>query len=40
MRRWVSDDDGDDFAAVAGAEFDVLAGDHDAAAVIELPLST
>jgi len=28
----VLDDDGDDLAAVTGAELDVLAGDHDAAA--------
>ena len=31
----VFDDDGDDLAAVTGAELDVLAGDHDAAAGVD-----
>jgi hypothetical protein len=34
----VFDDDGDDLTAVTGAEFDVLAGDHNAAAGVDLSL--
>jgi hypothetical protein len=34
----VFDDDGDNLAAMRGAELDVLAGDHDAAAGVDLSL--
>jgi hypothetical protein len=34
----VLDDDGDEFVAVAGAEFDALTGDHDPAGRVHLSL--